>query len=122
MSDDKTSKDKTEVFTVDTVWDTFISPNGLKMLKGDKFNWRIEKNDQSFVIECVNFIKDVTYYTCAWYPKTKMLFLLITSTNCNSDNVISFSTSFEMAEVIVECFIKANNVELVPLHKKENNV
>lgn len=130
MNENKASKDRAGVFIVHTMWDTFISPNNLKMVKGDRFNWEIKEmtsweqhrrgsvpiRDQVFAIEFVKFDKNAIHYSCVWYPKTSILVIAVHS----SDNTISLSTSFDMAETVVEGFIKANNLELMPLYKKQN--
>ena len=124
MNEDKT-KDKTGVFVTSNEWDTFICPNGLEMVKGNKFNWQLKEvttwKERPYVSISMHnngkalfteFIKGTIYHVCTWYPNTRVLIIN------DPYNSISLSTSFEMAEIMVESFIKANNLELMPLYKK----
>ena len=128
MSD---NKQKTGTFTRIIKHTIFVLSNGLEMVSGSKFNWEF-KNISTCIddkidycipdkVLSISFIKDSSHYICNWYPSRKTL--IITSNVAHSfDTTLSFACELELAETIVNSFIEANDLEIIPLYKKYNNV
>lgn len=93
---------------------TFTSSNGLKMVEGKLFNWRVEpvyygqEEPFGYLIHMGGMAQ---MFQALYMPDEKILSLCDTA--YSSDEVFRFSCDdIEAAEPIVDAFIKANKFEM----------